>query len=106
MKSPDASLDALERRLGQLLQAGVVTAAICLTVGLVAWIIAGNNAVSSAALTIGLLTLMATPILRVVVSLAAYVRMRDWFFVLTTVAVFVLLAITVTLAWLKMKAAG
>lgn len=103
MKSPDASLDALERRLGQLLQAGVVTAALCLAFGLVAWMIAGATALSSAALTIGLLTLMATPILRVVVSLAAYVRMRDWFFVLTTVAVFVLLAITVTLAWLKMK---
>lgn len=82
----------------------MVTAALCLAFGLVAWMIVGATALSNAALTIGLLTLMATPILRVVVSLAAYVRMRDWFFVLTTIAVFVLLAITVTLAWLKMKA--
>jgi hypothetical protein len=36
----------------------------------------------------------------------AYIRMRDWFFVATTVAVFVLLGITVLLAWGKMNAAG
>jgi uncharacterized membrane protein len=44
---------------------------------------------------------MATPILRVVVSLVVYIRMRDWFFVMTTVMVFVLLAVTVSLALLK-----
>jgi hypothetical protein len=27
--------------------------------------------------------------------------MRDWFFVVTTITVFVLLAVTVTLAWMK-----
>jgi uncharacterized membrane protein len=46
---------------------------------------------------------MATPILRVVVSLVAYARMRDWFFVATTVSVFVLLAVTVLLAWSKLS---
>ena len=65
---------------------------------------AGPSPGATIALTIGLVILMATPILRVVVSLVAYVRMRDWFFVITTITVFVLLAVTVTLAW--MKAAG
>ena len=104
MKTPDASLDRLERSLGRLLQAGVFSSAACLAVGLIAWMIGGPSAPATLALTIGLVILMATPILRVVVSLVAYVRMRDWFFVSTTITVFVLLAITVTLAW--MKAAG
>jgi len=103
VKTPDDSLDRLERSLGRLLQAGVFSSAACLAVGLFAWMIAGPSAAATLALTIGLVILMATPILRVVVSLVAYVRMRDWFFVSTTITVFVLLAVTVTLAWLKVK---
>ena len=103
MKTPDQSLERLEHALGRLLQAGVLTSAACLAVGLTAWMISGPGAAANAALTLGLIVLMATPILRVVVSLVVYVRMRDWFFVLTTAAVFVLLAITVTLAWTKLR---
>ena len=104
MRTSDGSLDRLERNLGRLLQAGVFSSAACLAFGLIALMVGGPSAVATAALTIGLVILMATPIMRVVVSLVAYVRMRDWFFVLTTITVFVLLAVTVTLAW--MKAAG
>ena len=106
MRATEGSLDRLEIALGRLLQAGVLTSAACLAVGLIGWMAAGPSAWASAALTVGLVVLMATPILRVIVSLVAYVRMRDWFFVLTTVAVFVLLAITVLLAWGKMRGAG
>jgi len=102
----DESLDRLESRLGMLLHAGVLSSAVCLALGLVTWFAAGATALSGWALTLGLLILMATPILRVLVSLVAYIRMRDWFFVGTTVAVFVLLGITVLLAWGKMRAAG
>jgi uncharacterized membrane protein len=38
---------------------------------------------------------MATPVVRVLVSLAGYVRMRDWLFVATTAAVLVELAVSV-----------
>ena len=103
MNAANDSLDRLERSLGRLLQAGVFSSAACLAVGLFAWMIAGPSQVATLALTIGLVILMATPILRVVVSLVAYVRMRDWFFVSTTITVFVLLAVTVTLAWLKVQ---
>jgi uncharacterized membrane protein len=41
---------------------------------------------------------MATPILRVIVSFAEYVRMKDWFFVLTTAIVLAELAFTVLTA--------
>jgi uncharacterized membrane protein len=61
----------------------------------------GPSGFANVALTLGLIVLMATPILRVVVSLVVYIRMRDWFFVMTTVMVFVLLAVTVSLALLK-----
>ena len=100
------SLDRLETRLGVLLKAGVLSSAASLAVGLVAWFAAGPTTLSNGALTLGLLILMATPLLRVLVSLVAYVRMRDWFFVATTVAVSVLLGITVLLAWAKMKGVG
>jgi uncharacterized membrane protein len=104
MTASDPSLDRLERNLGRLLQAGVFTAAACLALGLVAFISVGQSRFSTLTLTLGLIVLMATPIMRVVVSLVAYVRMRDWFFVTTTVTVFVLLIVTVTLAW--RRAAG
>jgi uncharacterized membrane protein len=103
VNAPNTPLERLEHNLGRLLQAGVLTSAACLALGLLVWMVRGANAVSTTALTIGLIVLMATPIMRVVVSLVAYVRMRDWFFVLTTVTVFVLLAVTVTLAWLKLQ---
>ena len=106
MITSDESLDRLENRLGLLLKAGVLSSAGCLALGLVAWFTAGATPLSGGALTLGLLILMATPLLRVIVSLVAYIRMRDWFFVGTTVAVFVLLGITVLLAWGKMRAAG
>lgn len=103
MITSDDSLDRLESRLGVLLKTGVLSSAASLAVGLVTWFTAGPTTFSTGALTLGLLILMATPILRVTVSLVAYVRMRDWFFVGTTVAVFVLLGITVLLAWGKMR---
>ena len=97
------SLDRLEHNLGRLLQGGVLTSAACLAFGLIVWMAAGPTRLSSGALTLGLIVLMATPIMRVIVSLVAYIRMRDWFFVMTTIAVFVLLTVTVVLAWMKTK---
>jgi uncharacterized membrane protein len=88
-------LDRLEARLGHLLRTGVMSAAACLGIGLIAWMVA-EGPLSRAILTIGLVILMVTPLLRVIVSLVAYARMRDWFFVTTTVLVFVMLL----LAWL------
>jgi uncharacterized membrane protein len=41
---------------------------------------------------------MATPILRVVVSLVEYARMRDWFFVATTLMVLIVLFVTIAVA--------
>jgi uncharacterized membrane protein len=100
----ETPLDRLETHLGRLLFAGVVTSAACLAVGLVIWMVGGHTALAHGMLATGLVLLMATPILRVVVSLVEYVRMRDWFFVATTVIVFGVLLVTVALALLHPKA--
>jgi uncharacterized membrane protein len=89
-------LDRLETTLGHLLRTGVMSAAACLTTGLIVWMIAGGTPFANGILTVGLVILMVTPLMRVVVSLVAYTRMRDWFFVTTTVLVFVMLLV----AWL------
>jgi uncharacterized membrane protein len=99
----DEAIGRLEVHLGRLLNAGVLTSAACLAIGLVLWMAGAAEAPANFLLTTGLVILMATPILRVIVSLVEYVRMRDWFFVATTVTVFGVLIVTVTLAVLKLK---
>lgn len=49
-------------------------------------------------LNAGLIVLMATPILRVILSFAEYVSLGQWFFAGVTVLVLVELAITVAVA--------
>lgn len=92
----DASIERLEVQVGRLLQAGVTLATGCLTIGLVMWLTLGTGRASTVMLTTGLVVLMLTPLARVVASLVAYARLRDWFFVATTVLVFVVLVA----AWL------
>ena len=89
-------LGPLERQLGRLLFAGVTSSAACLPVGLLLWLAGGNSPAADAILTTGLVILMLTPIARVVASLVGYVRLRDWFFVATTILVFAVLLV----AWL------
>jgi uncharacterized membrane protein len=94
----DEEIERLETILGRLLLGGVVCSASLLLVGLVIWMLDITPAASTALLNAGLVTLMATPVLRVIVSLVEYVRMRDWFFVLTTLAVLTVLLVSVGLA--------
>ena len=99
----DEAIGRLEVHLGRLLNTGVLTSAACLALGLVLWMTGAAAGPANLLLTAGLMILMATPILRVIVSLVEYVRMRDWFFVATTVMVFGVLIVTVTLAVLKLR---
>jgi hypothetical protein len=94
----DAGIDRLEIQLGQLLRGGVLSAAGCLAAGLALWLTRAAPSIAKALLTMGLMILMATPILRVVVSLIEYARMRDWFFVATTLAVLIVLFVTIGVA--------
>ena len=87
----EEAIDRLEVQVGRLLEAGVVVSAVALGGGLLMWMIVRDSRIASGLLTGGLIALMLTPLARVVASLIAWVRMRDWFFVWTTVMVFVVL---------------
>lgn len=88
----------LERILGRLLVTGLTAAAICLAAGLLLYLARPDGAVAAHVLNAGLVVLMATPILRVLVSVVEYARMRDWLFMVTTMVVLGVLAATVVFA--------
>ena len=91
-------LGRLERQLGRLLVAGVILSAVLLAGGLALWLRAPGHPATVWLLNAGLVVLMGTPIMRVIVSLAEYVRLRDWVFAGLTVAVLAELALTVFVA--------
>jgi uncharacterized membrane protein len=95
------ALGPLEHRLGVLLRIGIMVSATTLAAGLGLWLLLPGRPEGNWLLEAGFVALMATPILRVVVSLVSYVRMRDWFFVFTTLAVLLVLAVTLLTARLR-----
>lgn len=97
--SPRDSLERLEWILGRVLVTGVVLSASILAAGIVLSL-AGFSA-APLFLRTGLIVLMATPILRVAVSVAEYVRLRDWLFSATALAVLLVLLTSVTLALVR-----
>jgi len=92
----------LEYHVGRLFTIGVALSAILLALGLALYVTAPEHAATAHLLDAGLLVLMATPMLRVLLSVVEYVRMRDWFFASTTLAVIAELSITV-LSALRIK---
>ena len=102
MTTPDDSLTRLEYHVGRLFVAGVSTSAVALAAGLALFLVAPAAPATGRLLNAGLLILMATPMLRVVLSVVEYIRMGDWFFASTTLAVLAELSVTV-LSALKIK---
>lgn len=98
MRANPASLARLESHLGRLLVTGVIVSAILLAIGLGLWLSSPESPVALWLLNAGLIVLMATPIMRVVVSCAEYVGMRQWFFAGVTIVVLVELSVTVLVA--------
>jgi uncharacterized membrane protein len=92
------SLTNLERHLGRILLSGVITSAVLLAAGLILWLLNPVTAHGDWLLNAGLIVLMATPIMRVVVSVAEFVQLRQWFFVAVTLLVLAELTITVAVA--------
>ena len=103
MSDQNAALVRLELQLGRLLVGGVSLAAACLAAGLLMFVADPGSTAAARVLNIGLIVLMATPIMRVVVSMVEYVRIRDWFFVLTTLAVLAELGWTLFFAFTSQK---
>lgn len=98
MNDRPAQLARLEVHLGRLLVAGVSVSAVLLAFGLTAWLSDPHRLAAVWMLNAGLIVLMATPILRVVVSFAEYVSMRQWFFAAVTLVVLAELSVTVLVA--------
>lgn len=89
---------AFERLLGRTLGVGVALSTALLAIGLtLSLVLPGRHA--DVLLDAGLLLLMATPMTRVLLSCAEYVRERDWFFAVNALGVLVVLAVTVWTAW-------
>lgn len=98
---PDESLARLEYWFGRVLVTGVIISASLLALGLALWTVGINNAWERHILDAGLVTLMATPIVRVIVAAIEYTRRRDWFFAATSLAVLGVLALTIGIAFLS-----
>jgi uncharacterized membrane protein len=79
----------LERTIGLVLRVGVTASSIALASGLVLSFLGGPGPAAQLLLQIGILTLLATPVARVMVSIAEYVRERDWTFVTLTAIVLI-----------------
>jgi uncharacterized membrane protein len=82
-----------------VLFAGVLFAAASLVTGLALWMRSPDAASGSVLLTAGLITLMATPVLRILFSLGHYISVRDWPFAATAAAVLIILAASLVYAW-------
>jgi hypothetical protein len=101
MSARTDSLAALEHRLGRLFIIGLSISAAALAAGLASYLAFPGAHPPVLLLDLGLIVLMATPLLRVMVSILEYVRLRDWFFVTTTVVVLIELSVTMIYAWMQ-----
>ena len=80
-------MNDLEKTLGRVLRAGVTLSTLALVAGLAAAAFTGGGTLTTRLLTIGVLILIATPVVRVIVSALSYLRQRDWTFALLTLIV-------------------
>ncbi|MBA3296668.1 MAG: DUF1634 domain-containing protein [Acidobacteria bacterium] len=86
----------LELRLSWVGVSAVTLSALALVAGMALHLAQQNASFSRAVLQAGLVMLMATPVLRVLISIAERTRRRDWAFVMVTVVVLMELALA---AW-------
>ncbi len=83
-----AAADArLERWLGRTLGVGTALATTLLALGLLLQLAGVSPALSEWLSRVGLVVLMATPVARVVISVAEYAAERDWPFLVLTLTV-------------------
>ncbi len=88
----------VERFAGRVLRAGILLAALLLAGGLGVWHVEPESVLTEGLFAAGFSVLMATPMLRVFVSLVEYVRAGEWVFVLATLGVLAVLGGTIWVA--------
>jgi uncharacterized membrane protein len=84
-------LPGFERVLIRAMLTGVLSSTAVLSAGLVWLLVSPRSSAGQHLLDAGLLLLMATPAVRVLLSIAEALRRRDWFWVWATAAVVVVL---------------
>jgi uncharacterized membrane protein len=89
-----------EVTLGRVLTIGTRASTACLAAGLMLTFFIPEARVTAVLLTAGIVVLMATPVTRVIVSVAEFARQRDWLFVLYTCIVLALLVGSLVVALL------
>ena len=82
---------AFERLLVRVMLVGVLLSTAVLSTGLVWLLLRPASVAGQQLLDGGLVVLMATPMVRVVLSIAEALRRRDWFWLWSTAAVVVVL---------------
>ncbi|HEY8550717.1 MAG TPA: DUF1634 domain-containing protein [Vicinamibacterales bacterium] len=93
--------DSTSSRALDMLNRGAVLASMgLLGMGLLIWFIV-SPASAEGILHVGLIVLMATPALRLITTIAADLARRDWLSLASTLAVSVILGVTV---WLSLGA--
>jgi uncharacterized membrane protein len=99
MKRDDRGISALELTIGRVLRVGVGASSVLLATGLLLTLVDAADRVSRMVLATALVILLATPAARVMISVAEYVRERDWLFVALTLIVLITLAGSVVVAF-------
>ena len=79
----------LERSVGFVLRAGVLTSSACLALGLLLTLVDASSPAASWLLQVGLIVLICTPAARVLISTIEYITERDWNFAALTALVLI-----------------
>lgn len=88
--------DAIEMVLARLIWSGSIIAAVLLTAGIVL-MLTSSSALATKFISAGIITLMATPVARVVAAGLIFTRERDWLFAIFCAVVLCTLAIGIFL---------
>ena len=111
---PPHVMDAVERMVSRVLIAGITVSVVLMAIGLVLGVLAGEGIPSGvtalgdlvhglvaldpgAYLSLGLITLIATPFVRVGGSIVAFARERDRRYVVITAIVFAVMCLSVVI---------
>ena len=93
------TIEILERRIGYVLKSGSLLSTALLALGVLVLLTAPAAEAGPILIQTGLLIVIATPIVRVIVSTVGFVQEHEWKFVLLTLAVLGVLAASVVAAF-------
>ncbi len=85
-------VETVEIAVAQLLRIGVVIASVLITLGLGGMLVGISPSSATRLITIGLIVLVLTPIMRVVAAVVVYLREGDYVYALISIFVLLMLA--------------